>query len=236
MVRILLIEDDVNIARVIKYYLAQESNYDVCWAKDAQEAMTLACAGQDIILLDIMLPGTNGIDLCRELRQWYKCPILFISCLSDSDTIIRALENGGDDYLIKPFDNKILHAKIQAALRRIRMEHQPQELSRCVFPDFSFDPEQQTIVRRNETLRLLSMEARLLYFLIQHAGECFPAVELYQQIWGGQSWGDSRTVTVHIYNLRKKIEDQPKAPRYIKNIWGKGYCFDPAGIPDSSTK
>lgn len=231
MVRVLLVEDDVNIARVIKYYLAQEGGYDVCWAKDAREAQNSACAGQDIILLDIMLPGINGIDLCAQLRQWYTCPILFISCLSDSDTIIRALENGGDDYLIKPFDNKILHAKIQAALRRVRMEHQQIQAENCAFPDFTFDPQQQSILRNGEIVRLLSMEAKLLYFLIQHAGECFPASELYKQIWGGQSWGDSRTVTVHIYNLRKKIEDNPKAPRYIKNIWGKGYCFDPSGTP-----
>lgn len=231
MIRVLLVEDDVNIARVIKYYLAQEGGYDVCWAKDAAEARSSACAGQDIILLDIMLPGVNGIELCAQLRQWYTCPILFISCLSDSDTIISALENGGDDYLIKPFDNKILHAKIQAALRRVRMERQQIQAENCSFADFSFDPQQQTILRGGETIRLLSMEARLLYFLIQHAGECFPASELYRQIWGGQSWGDSRTVTVHIYNLRKKIEDNPKAPRYIKNLWGKGYCFDPAGTP-----
>lgn len=224
MVKVLLVEDDENIARIIKRYLAQEGGYDVCWAADAQAALNTACGGQDIILLDVMLPGMDGIELCRKLRKWYKCPILFISCLNDSGTIVRALESGGDDYLVKPFDNVILDAKIQATLRRVHMDR-ARVPETSIFRDFSFDAEQQVIVKGGETIRLLAMEAHLLSYLIQHAGECFPASELYKNVWGGQAWGDSRTVSVHIYNLRKKIENDPKNPVYIRNIWGKGYCF-----------
>lgn len=229
MIQVLLVEDDANIARIIKYYLAQEQMYDVRWVSDGAKALDAACAGQDLILLDVMLPSVDGIALCAQLRQWYKCPILFISCLGDSDTIIRALENGGDDYLVKPFDNKVLHAKIQAALRRVRMEHETPVESRCVFADFTFDAARECIHRDGKDIRMLAMEVRLLSFLIQHPNTCFPASEIYRSLWEGQAWGDSRTVTVHIYNLRKKIEANPKNPRYIKNIWGKGYCFDPEG-------
>lgn len=229
MIRVLLIEDDPNIARVIKYYLAQEECYDVRWVTDAEAALDKACAGQDIILLDVMLPGMDGIELCSRLRQWYHCPILFISCLSDTATIIRALESGGDDYLVKPFDNQVLHAKIQATLRRVRLDRkqEPTDSFRC--GDLAFDPEAQTVTRGGETVHLLAMEARLLAFLMQHPDSCFPAAELYRQVWEGQPWGDARTVTVHIYNLRQKIEQDAKHPRYIKNVWGRGYGFDPDG-------
>lgn len=229
MIRVMLVEDDINVARILKYYLAQEQEYDVLWVKDAEEALRNSHMRQDIILLDVMLPGMNGIELCVQLRQWYKCPILFISCLSDSDTIIKALESGGDDFLVKPFDNQILHAKIQATLRRVRMDSEKPLMKRYEFRDLVFDAENQTVTQNGQTVRLLEMEARLLAFLIQHTGECFAASELYKNVWGGKPWGDNRTVTVHIYNLRKKIETDPQMPRYIKTLWGKGYCFDPDG-------
>ena len=224
MIRVLLVEDDENIARIIRGYLAREGGYDVCWAPDSERALDTACGGQDIILLDVMLPGMNGIELCRKLRQWYQCPILFISCLNDSGTIVQALESGGDDYLVKPFDNVILHAKIQATLRRVHMDRAvvPQT---CSFRHFSFHAERQEIVKDSKPIRLLAMESHLLAYLIQHTGECFPASELYKAVWGGKAWGDSRTVSVHICTLRRKIENDPKNPVYIRSVWGKGYCF-----------
>ena len=229
MVKVLLIEDDASIARIIKYYLAQEGEYDVRWADSAEKALDVSGAGQDIILLDVMLPKMNGFDCCAQLRRWYKCPILFISCLNDSETIIRALESGGDDYLTKPFDNKVLHAKIEATLRRVRMDSARSVEAGYHCRGFSFDPEQQTLLKNGQTIRLLAMESRLLAYLIAHQGQCFPASELYKAVWEGQAWGDSRTVAVHIYNLRKKLENDIKNPQYIQNLWGKGYCFCPEG-------
>ena len=123
MTNVLLVEeDDPEIARIIKYYLGQSESYQVDWVRDAQQAWVAARGGYDVILLDIMLPDMDGISLCGQLREWYHCPILFISCLGDSETIIRALERGGDDYIVKPFDNDVLHARIQANLRRARLE------------------------------------------------------------------------------------------------------------------
>lgn len=185
MIRVLLVEDDENIACIIRGYLAREGGYDVCWAPDSERALDTACGGQDIILLDVMLPGMNGIELCRKLRQWYQCPILFISCLNDSGTIVQALESGGDDYLVKPFDNVILHAKIQATLRRVHMDRAvvPQT---CSFRHFSFHAERQEIVKDGKPIRLLAMESHLLAYLIQHTGECFPASELYKAVWAAK--------------------------------------------------
>lgn len=137
---------------------------------------------------------------------------------------MQALESGGDDYLVKPFDNVILHAKIQATLRRVHMDRAvvPQT---CSFRHFSFHAERQEIVKDGKPIRLLAMESHLLAYLIQHTGECFPASELYKAVWGGKAWGDSRTVSVHICTLRRKIENDPKTPVYIRSVWGKGYCF-----------
>ena len=126
MIRILLVEDDDEIARIIKYYLGQEEIYEIVRGRNADEAITLSRDWFDIILLDVMLPDENGIELCSKLREWHQCPIIFISCLDDSNTIISALEKGGDDYITKPFDNKVLSARIQANLRRVQMERQAQ--------------------------------------------------------------------------------------------------------------
>ncbi len=230
MTNVLLVEeDDPEIARIIKYYLGQSESYQVDWVRDAQQAWVAARGGYDVILLDIMLPDMDGISLCGQLREWYHCPILFISCLGDSETIIRALERGGDDYIVKPFDNDVLHARIQANLRRARLEAEavPGSGFSCAY--FSLDAQNHILHKDGRNIQLVSMESRLLAFFMQNPHQYFSAAELYKIIWGKQSYGDNRTVTVHIYNLRKKLEDDPPNPRFLKNVWGKGYCFDPNG-------
>lgn len=229
MTNVLLVEDDREIARIIKYYLGQSDSYQVDWVTDAERAWTQARNGYDVILLDIMLPGTDGIQLCARLREWYHCPILFISCLGDSETVIRALEQGGDDYIVKPFDNQVLHARIQANLRRFRMERSEPVTGGFACPDFSLDAQKHVLHRGGERIQLVSMESKLLAFFMQNPNQYFTAAELYKTIWGKPSYGDNRTVTVHIYTLRKKLEADPSAPRYLKNTWGRGYTFDPLG-------
>ena len=122
MTRILLVEDDPAIAEIICDYLSELEEYQITVAPNAENALILSVSPFDIILLDIMLPDVNGIDLCSRLRTRLHCPILFISCIDDTDTIVNALAKGGDDYIVKPFDTQILHARIQANLRRIRMD------------------------------------------------------------------------------------------------------------------
>ncbi|MCI8402307.1 MAG: response regulator transcription factor [Lachnospiraceae bacterium] len=228
MIHVLLIEDDAAIAKIIRYYLRQEKNYDVVWARTAGEAMACGRDQFDVVLCDILLPDVNGIELCASLRQWHSCPIIYISCLDDSDTIVRALEQGGDDFIVKPFDNKVLVARIQANLRRAgsRVQERNRKLE---FEGFCLDLVQHTVLRDMETYKLSDIEYRILSLLIQNANRYFTAEEIYRAVWGSDHYGDVRTVLVHIHNLRKKIERIPSEPVYLKSEWGHGYLF--AGDP-----
>lgn len=229
MIRILLVEDDDEIARIIKYYLGQEEIYDLIWAKDTQEAIVLSRDWFDIILLDVMLPDGDGISLCTKLREWHQCPVIFISCLDDSDTIISALEQGGDDYITKPFDNKVLSARIQANLRRVQIERHAQVENTMSCKGFTLDASKHALIKNENEIPLSPIEFRILRYMMQHPERSFRSSELYKVIWGKISYGDNRTVVVHMHNLRKKIEEDASKPRYLKSIWGKGYLFDPEG-------
>lgn len=228
MTRVLLIEDDPLVAKVILYYLEQAEIYDIVWAKTGGEAFANARDNYDVILLDILLPDVDGVELCSRLREWHDCPIIFISCLDSSDTIVRALEHGGDDFLAKPFDNKVLEARIQANLRRYNKDLKPtQNLLEC--EGFTLDARRHVVVKPECEINLSGTEFKILSYLMQNKSKHFTPKELYLKIWGEKSYGDTRTVIVHIHNIRKKIEDDPDNPRFLKMEWGKGYYFDVAG-------
>lgn len=226
MVRVLLVEDDELIAKIIRYYLGQENSYDVMWVKNAGEALYAARDAYDIILMDILLPDVNGIDLCARLREIHYCPIIFISCLDDSDTIVKALEAGGDDFIVKPFDNKVLAARIQANLRRAKHDVTTSSLNQLVCADFILDASTHAVIKGNLTIKLSLIEYRILALLMQNPNTYYTSEEIYKIIWGKDSYGDVRTVTVHMHNLRKKIEEDPTNPKHMKNEWGKGYVFE----------
>jgi DNA-binding response OmpR family regulator len=226
---LLLVEDDPNIAKIIEFYLCQESKYEVTIAASAEEALAKANKPYDIVLLDIMLPDVDGVALCEKLRESQNCPIIFISCIDDEDTIVRALEMGGDDYLTKPFNFKILQARIEANLRRVKMERGELSQPKLEFPDFSIDMDRSAIRRDGKLFPLGPIELGLLMHLVDNPGRIVTTEELYESVWGTHCFGDLRTVFVHIYNLRKKLEKNPGTPIYIKNVRGKGYIFDPDG-------
>jgi len=228
MVNVLLVEDDTTIARIIQYYLSPETFYNVIWVKTAGEAVGASRDHFDVILMDILLPDVSGIDLCEKLRQWHDCPIIFISCLDDSNTIVNALEKGGDDFIAKPFDNKVLAARIQANLRRAAAQSVEPIRNQLSCNGFTLDANTHIIRTKNWEYHLPLMEFRVLSYLMQNPNRYITANELYKKVWGKDSYGDVRTVMVHIHNLRKKIEPDGGS-RYIKNTWGKGYLFDPAG-------
>lgn len=230
MIQVLLVEDDDLIAKIIIHYLNQAKDYEVTRAKDAGEALFFARNPFDIILLDVLLPDADGLTLCERLCQWHSCPILFISCVDDSDTIVKALEAGGDDYLTKPFDNKVLLARIQANLRRAKKAVQPPAENKLRARNFTLDPLARRIEKAGSVCPLAAIEYQLLSFLMQNPRQFFTADELYRKVWGSDSYGDVRTVLVHIHNLRKKIEENPKEPLYLRNLPGRGYYFDPEGL------
>lgn len=225
---ILLVEDDESVANVICFYLQQNPEYRVAWARNAEEALTLVREPTDLILLDICLPDVNGVSLCATLRQSIYCPIIFISCLDDEDTIVRALGTGGDDYLTKPFSGKILQSRIEANLRRVRMEHMEQARAgqaRYDFPDFSLDCATHSLTRAGQIHHLAPIEYAILLYFIQNPERIISLDELYEKIWETPVYGDLRTVITHVYNLRKIVEPDPGRQKYICNIRGSGYCF-----------
>ncbi len=226
MIQILLIEDDPEIARVIRYYLGENGCYDTHWASNAADGLAMLDNAIDVVLLDIMLPDTDGITLCASLREKTHCPIIFISCLDDSETIIKALEQGGDDYITKPFNNSILDARIRANLRRVQLDRQGDAAPSMNCGAIALDAQNSMLTVRDTSYRLPPIEFKLLAYLMMHPGVYFKPEELYHYIWGKASYGDTRTVIVHICNLRRKIEGNPAEPRYIKRVWGKGYLFD----------
>lgn len=227
VVHILLVEDDPEVARIIKYYLAQEEQYEITWVRNVHEAVSASRDCFDIILLDVMLPDGDGISLCAQLRQWHSCPVIFVSCLDDSESIVSALNQGGDDFIVKPFNNQVLLARIQANLRRVQMEHSvvPPNVLAC--KGFSLDAATHELIKNGAREKLSPMEFRILAFFMQNPGRTFKPNELYKLIWGKVDYGDHRTVIVHIHALRKKIEQDPVNPKYLKSIWGKGYIFEP---------
>jgi DNA-binding response OmpR family regulator len=231
MTRVLLIEDDELVAKVILYYLEQAETYEVIWVKTGGEAYARARDKFDVILLDILLPDVNGVDLCSRLKEWHDCPIIFISCLDNSNTIVQALERGGDDFIAKPFDNKVLEARIKANLRRVsKASHKAKNILEC--KGFKLDANRHIVIKSEEEFKLSSTEFRILSFLMQNSEKYYTPKELYFKVWGEKSWGDTRTVIVHIHNIRNKIEEDPNNPRFLKMEWGQGYYFDPKGKAD----
>ena len=229
-VRILLVEDDLEICEILQFYLLTNSDYELTIAHSAKQALPLVqnCSFQ-LILLDIMLPGADGLQLCEELRKISFCPIIFISCINDDKTVIRALELGGDDYLTKPFEAAVLHARIKANLRRSRPEQEqasePSEPKKLVHGELTLIPSQQKALKNGEELSLSPTEYALLAYLMSRPGVYLSFDALYKAIWQRASFGDYRALFVHITHLRQKIEDDPARPLYIRTHMRSGYIF-----------
>lgn len=229
MIRVLLVEDDPVIRDTTRYFLNSQQNYEVVCAETGGEALSHARENFDVILMDILLPDTNGMDLCQRLRSWHHCPIIFTSCLDDTDTVVRALELGGDDFLAKPYNHKVLLARIMANIRRVQMDAAEPSVNGYHCAAFTLDSNSHCVEKDGRSIHLADMEFRILSLFVRYPNTFFTANELYQKIWGKESLGDVRTVQVHIHNLRSKIEPDPAKPIYLKNVWGKGYVFRPDG-------
>lgn len=222
---VLLVEDDWEICEIIKHFLTREGKYTVEIVHDAQSALELCKRSSfDIILLDILLPGMDGINLCAQLRRYIYCPIIFISCLNDDDSVIKALHMGGDDYLTKPFKCQVLLARIEAVIRRVH-QGKPTDEQAIKVRDLQIDEKYRTVCKAGENKYLSPTEFQILMLMIHNPGRILDMEEIYQYIWHRPSCGDLRTVKVHIYNLRKKIESNPSSPEYIKTVKNIGYVF-----------
>lgn len=230
MEKILLVEDDLENCEILSAYLTLSGQYEASIVHDAETALLrLQEQAFDLILLDIILPGQNGMDLCATLRQTIYCPIIFISCLADDETIIRAMKLGGDDYLTKPFRYPVLEARIEAVLRRTRQQNNVQDRAEWIplAKGLALSTKNHTLRRGSEEFFLSPTEFALLIYFIDHPGQVLTFEEIYQQVWQRPSLGDLRTVFSHTHNLRKKIETNASDPQLIRTVPRTGYRFTP---------
>ena len=225
MYKLMLVEDDLEICDILTHFLTKEKKYELTVVHDAQSALDANTKNTfDIILLDIMLPGMDGINLCTQLRRNVFCPIIFISCLDDDHTVINAFRMGGDDYLIKPFKCPVLLARIEANIRRTEYGKNFEE-DEIILEDVVINIKHHTVIRKGITKNLSPTEFQILMLFVHNPNVLLYSEKIYQYIWHKPSMGDVRTVKAHVYNLRKKIEENPSEPRYIKTVCN-GYIFE----------
>lgn len=226
--KILVVDDEIEITALLSLYLRREG-YRVYVANNGYTALQMAKDVEpDLIILDILLQSLNGIEVCKEIRKTSHVPILFISCKSDDVDIILGLTVGGDDYITKPFSPSQLVARVKAHLRRTSLSAQAWQHSahhKISFEDLEMDLRSHTVTVRGKAVALSAKEFDLLAYLARSPNKVFKLEQLYQHIWNTESFGDTRTLMVHISNLRKKIEPDPAHPQYIVTVRGVGYKF-----------
>lgn len=223
---ILIIEDDKDISEIMAVYLTK-NGFDCLQAFDGNEALRMAREAEPaLLILDVQLPGQDGINLCQVLRQETDIPILFLSCLGEEHDKIRGLEAGGDDYITKPFSLAELLARVKAALRRSGLPDTNGTRKQVLeFPGLRIDLVQSLAYLDGAALDLTQMEFQLLVRLARNPGWPFTSEQLFSLLWGEKSI-DTRTVPVHINRLRKKLEQTARKREYILTVWGKGYKFN----------
>ncbi|MGH9025712.1 MAG: response regulator [Acidimicrobiia bacterium] len=224
--RILVVEDDPNVAEVVSRYLEREG-YDVEHLSDGREALAHAgTALPDLVVLDLMLPGLNGLEVCRRLRSIAAVPVVMLTARSDEEDRIAGLELGADDYVAKPFSPRELTARVKAVLRRAQLPlGGPEPVGLIKAGDLEVDLAAREIRQHGAPVTLTAREFDLLAFLARHPRQAFGRDELLERVWG-YSYGDTSTVTVHMRRLREKVEADPSKPKRLVTVWGVGYRFD----------
>ena len=227
--KILIVDDDENIAELISLYLTKEC-FDTMIVHDGEEALTAFESYQpNLMLLDLMLPGIDGYQVCREIRTQSNVPIIMLSAKGEVFDKVLGLELGADDYIIKPFDSKEMVARVKAVLRRYqpgqKMESPVEDKSKRVeYPGISINLTNYSVIVDGQTVDMPPKELELLYFLAASPNQVFTREQLLDQIWGYEYIGDTRTVDVHIKRLREKIKDH--ATWGLATVWGIGYKFE----------
>ena len=225
MARLLIAEDDPEIAMLERDYLEVEG-YDVTVVDNGQQAVTEALNGDySLLLLDLMLPGCSGYDVCRLIRDRIDVPILMVTARTESVDKIRGLGLGADDYIAKPFDPAELVARVKAHLSRYARltgggQGEPEVLD---LGRVQILPRSWRVLKDRQEIKMPNREFALLKFLAEHPNTVFSKEKLFETIWGYEYVGDSATVTVHIGRIRDKVEDDPAHPKLIETVWGAGY-------------
>jgi DNA-binding response OmpR family regulator len=226
--RVLVVDDDANVADVVRRYLERDG-YTVQLAGDGETALRLADEREpDLVVLDLMLPGIDGLEVCRRLRSHSDVPVVMLTALGEEADRILGLQLGADDYVTKPFSPRELALRVASVLRRARSSTVDTVPSVLRDGALEVDVGARRVVLGGEELALTVRELDLLAFLMQHAGQAFSRAELLERVWGW-TFGDHSTVTVHVRRLREKVEDDPAQPQRIATVWGLGYRYDRQG-------
>lgn len=226
--KVLIVDDDENIAELISLYLTKEC-FETMIVYDGESALSAVSSfAPDLILLDLMLPGIDGYQVCREVRASTSTPIIMLSAKGEVFDKVLGLELGADDYMEKPFDTKELVARVKAVLRRFKAGSTPaassDNIKKVEFTDLVINLTNYSVVYMGKTVEMPPKELELLYFLASSPNQVFTREQLLDQIWGYEYIGDTRTVDVHIKRLREKIADH--AGWRLSTVWGIGYKFE----------
>ncbi|MBO8169780.1 MAG: response regulator transcription factor [Thermoanaerobacteraceae bacterium] len=221
--RVMIVDDDEHIRELLRLYLEKEG-YETSLAVDGNQALsTFQDKGADLIILDVMMPGLDGWEVCREIRKNSGVPIVMLTAKGESFDKLTGFELGADDYVVKPFEPKEIVARVKAVLRRAQPQVAPKR--QIAISNLVIDMEEYVVKVGDETLELAPKEIELLYFLASNANQVFSREQLIEQVWGYDYLGDTRTIDVHVKRLRSKLR-HAEQDWHIKTVWGVGYKFE----------
>lgn len=225
--RVLVVEDEPLVVDVLQRYL-QRDGFAVAIARDGHAALhEVQRTPPDLVILDLMLPAVDGMEVCRVVRRSSPVPILMLTARGEEADKIQGLQLGADDYVVKPFSPNELMARVHALLRRANLASDAATRGLLRFPGLIINPDERRVERDGAAVELATREFELLLYLARHAKRVFTRDQLLDAVWGYAFVGEPSTVTVHIRRLREKIEPDPAQPRYLKTVWGLGYKFEP---------
>jgi two-component system, OmpR family, response regulator ResD len=227
--RVLVVEDDLTVAEVVVDYL-RHAGLEPRHALDGQSALDLAATWRpDLVVLDLMLPGIGGLEVCRRLRAGQDpqvpLPVIMLTALGEESDRVRGLEDGADDYVTKPFSPRELTLRVQAVLRRAQAGHLASAVAPVRSGRLEVDPAARRVRSDGRDVDLTVREFDLLAFFVSHPGRAFSRPELLEQVWGW-SFGDLSVITVYVRRLRDKVEQDPASPTQLQTVWGVGYRWE----------
>lgn len=228
MDRVLIVEDDVLIAELERDYL-EAAGYEACIEQNGEKGLKMALeGGYDALILDVMLPGKNGFDICREVRRERNLPVLMVTAKREDVDKIRGLGLGADDYLVKPFSPGELVARVRSHIqihRRLLEDREKEKPQFLEIRHLRIYPRERRVLVKGKEMTLTNKEFELLLLLAENPNIVFSKERLFDRIWGMDAMGNTATVTVHINRLREKVEENSAAPQMIETVWGAGYRF-----------
>ncbi len=223
--RILIVDDEPQVVEALKLYLSREG-FRINTATDGEAALaTFDAHSPDLMVLDLMLPKVDGLEVFRRVRAKHATPVIMLTAKGDELDRVLGLELGADDYIVKPFSPREVVARVKNILRRAAPP-EPASGKTLEYDGLVIDPRTRTVQIAGRSVELTGKEFDLLYFLAQSPGQVFTRAQLMDKVWGYDFFGDASTVTVHVRRLREKIETDPANPQYIATVWGVGYKFE----------